>query len=107
VTILSAVTEVCRQRTGAVVPIVIHGYDYAVPDGRGLLGGWGPLPGPWLQPGFTEKQFVELAQNTAMIQNIIDRFNAMLKTVAGQTGYQHVHYIDLRGTLSNSLRGAA
>ena len=50
VTILSAVTEVCRQRTGTVVPIVIHGYDYSVPDGRGVLGGWGPLPGPWLNP---------------------------------------------------------
>ncbi len=76
---------------------------YAVPDGRGFLGGWWILPGPWLQPGFTEKQFSDLAQNANMIQDIIDRFNTMLETLASKSVYSHVHYIDLRGTLSNSL----
>jgi len=101
VTILSAVTEVCRQRTGAVVPIVIHGYDYAVPDGRGVLGGWGPLPGPWLQPGFREKGFDDLATCKDLIETLIDRFNAMLKRVTLVPSLAHVRYLDVRGTLPN------
>jgi hypothetical protein len=101
VTIISAVTEVCRQRTGVAVPIVIHGYDYAVPDGRGVMGGWGPLPGPWLQPGFREKGFEDLATCKDLIETVIDRFNAMLKRVTLVPSLAHVRYLDLRGTLPN------
>jgi hypothetical protein len=36
---------------------VLHGYDYPVPDGRGVLGGGGALPGPWLDPAFRAKGF--------------------------------------------------
>jgi hypothetical protein len=103
--VLDAIAVLSQHYAGNTLPILIHGYDYAVPDGRGLLGGWGPLPGPWLQPGFAEKQFAELSQNTAMVEDIIDRFNAMLQTLTGKPEYQHVRYVDLRGTLSNSLRG--
>ena len=39
------------------MPIVIHGYDYPVPDGRGYLGGFWVLPGPWLSPGFRKKGY--------------------------------------------------
>lgn len=102
-TMLDAIAALSQHYAGAILPILVHGYDYAVPDGRGVLGGWGPLPGPWLQPGFTQKQFADLAQNTAMIQNVIDRFNAMLQALTGGSAYKHVHYIDLRGTLPNSL----
>jgi hypothetical protein len=98
--ILSAVTAICAARTGQSIPIVIHGYDYAVPDGRGLLGGFGPLPGPWLQPGFHDKGFADLAANTAMIRTVMDRFNTMLAAIPSLPGLGHVRYLDLRGTLS-------
>ena len=101
VTILSAVSEVCRQRTGTVVPIVIHGYDHAVPDGRGVLGGWGPLPGPWLQPGLREKGFDDPATCRRWWSELIDRFNAMLRRVTLVPAFAHVRYLDLRGTLPN------
>ncbi len=101
ITILAAVTKLCRDRTGTVVPIVLHGYDHAVPDGRGFAGGWGPLPGPWLEPGFRDKGFPTLAQNTQIVGDLIDRFNAMLDSVAGSAGFAHVHYLDLRRTLPN------
>ncbi len=39
VRILDAVTGVCEGLLGRRVPIVLHGYDYPVPDGRGFLGG--------------------------------------------------------------------
>lgn len=105
VTIIAAVTQLARARTGQTIPILIHGYDHAVPDGRGFLGGWGPLPGPWLEPGFREKGFEELEQTTPMVADLIDRFNGMMKDVAATPGFAHVHYIDLRGTLANTRPG--
>ena len=93
------VNQLCQAAFGAPLPIVVHGYDYPVPDGRGFLGGWGPLPGPWLKPGFDEKLFISLPQNTGMMKTLIDRFNAMLQTVA--KGFSNVNYVDLRGTLTN------
>lgn len=106
-TMLDAITGLSQHYAGKTLPILIHGYDYAVPDGRGFLGGWWILPGPWLQPGFTEKQFADLTQNTRMVQDVIDRFNDMLEALVSESAYSHVHYIDLRQTLSNSLTGNA
>ena len=97
--ILQKITDVCVGKTGAPVPILVHGYDYAVPDGRGFMGGWGPLPGPWLEPGFRSKGYEELRVRVAMMVDVIDQFNAMLKKVAAI--FPHVYHVDLRRTLSN------
>lgn len=70
-----------------------------VPDGRGFLGGWWQLPGPWLKPGFQKKGHDSLATNTMLIGQLIDRFNAMLATVSSIPEFAHVQYLDLRGTL--------
>lgn len=101
VTILSAITAVCQQQIGARVPIIVHGYDYPVPDGRGVLGGWGPLPGPWLQPGLRRKGYVDGAPSQRLCSDLIDRFNAMLGALAGSPPFAHVHHLDLRNTLSH------
>ena len=101
VTILSGVTMVCRQRAGRPIPIIIHGYGHPVPDGRGVLGGWGLLPGPWLQPGFRDKGFSALDACVEMAADLIDRFNVMLRRVAALTEFSHVRYVDVRGLLSN------
>jgi lysophospholipase L1-like esterase len=98
---LRAYTRLCERRTGRPLPILVHGYDYPVPDGRGVAGGWGPLPGPWLRPGFLMKGFEDLAVTTGMVQALIDRFNRMLAGVAAAAEFAHVRYVDLRGTLSN------
>jgi len=98
ITIIQKISDVCAAHAGAPVPILLHGYDYPVPDGRGFLGGWGPLPGPWLEPGFRAKGFDVLGQRIDMMETIIDRFNAMLKKVAAM--FPHAYHIDLRGTLS-------
>jgi hypothetical protein len=101
VTILAGVTTVCRRRTRATIPIVVHGYGYAVPDGRGVLGGWGPLPGPWLQPGFRDKGFSTLSDCAKMAADLIDRFNAMLRRVAALPEFRHVRHVDVRNVLSS------
>lgn len=99
-TILATVTEVCRARLGAKIPILVHGYDYAVPDGRGFWGGWGPLPGPWLEPGF-EMKAVPGFERQSTVNALIDRFNTMLDGVVRTNGLEHVRYVDLRGDLPN------
>lgn len=101
VTVLTSVTMVCRRRTGGTVPILIHGYGHPVPDGRGVLGGWGPLPGPWLQPGFRNKGFSQLDACVEIAADLIDRFNAMLRRVAALPEFSHVRYVDVRDALSN------
>ncbi len=100
VTILQAVTDVCVEKLGNSLPILVHGYDHPVPDGRGFLGGWGPLPGPWLEPSLRRKGFQDPGQRLALIGSLIDRFNDMVADVASLTAFPHVHYLDLRGSLS-------
>lgn len=102
VTVLTSVTTVCRRRIGRPIPIVIHGYGHPVPDGRGVLGGWGPLPGPWLQPGFRSKGFAERDLCVRIAADLVDRFNVMLQRVVTLPEFSHVRYVDVRGVLSNA-----
>jgi lysophospholipase L1-like esterase len=101
-TIISAISAISQQHLGHPLPTLIHGYDFPVPDGRGFFGGFGALPGPWLEPGFREKGFDDLRRNTVIMQTVIDRFNDMLQSVAAV--FAHVHYIDLRRTLVNDAQ---
>jgi lysophospholipase L1-like esterase len=101
VTILVAVTQICEQRLNRRLPILIHGYDYPVPDGRGFLGGWWFLPGPWLEPGFREKGFDKMPERLRIVKQLIDRFNLMLQEISRMSEFTHVSYIDLRDTLSS------
>lgn len=99
VAMVSAVTELCVKTTGHTIPIIVHGYDWPVPDGRGFGDGWPVpgLPGPWLRPGFMRKGFKSQPQNQNTMRVLIDRFNRMVKSVA--SGLAHVRFVDLRGTL--------
>ena len=99
--IISGLTTIAQKYLGRPIPIVTHGYDYALPDGRGFWGGWGPLPGPWLEPGFQRKGHVDFGENSAVVVKLIDRFNAMLKDVSATSGFGHVHYLNLRNTLKH------
>jgi len=99
-TILSAITRLCEQRLGQRIPILVHGYDYSVPDGRGFWGGWGILPGPWLEPGFREKGYDDMKIRIDLTKQMIDRFNKMLQNIVDTTSFSHVKYIDLRNSLS-------
>ena len=95
--IIRTITDLCQKMLKQKVRIILHGYGYPIPTGDGVLGGLGPLPGPWLRPGFIEKGFNDLTQNTAMMRTLMDRFNAMLQGVAND--FAHVRYVNLRGIL--------
>lgn len=102
ISIITAISQTNKAYFGTeTIPILIHGYDYPVPDGRGYLSGWWRLPGPWLEPAFHQKGHWDQAQNTTAMQELIERYNAMLKTIPAINGYEHVRYVDLRGTLRN------
>jgi lysophospholipase L1-like esterase len=100
VTIISAITRICEVRTGRRIPLLVHGYDYPVPDGRGFLGGWSVLPGPWLEPGFRAKGYESLDERKKWARELITHFNRMLEGLAGIPEYSHVRYVKLLGTLS-------
>jgi hypothetical protein len=100
-TILSAISALSESLSGTRIPILLHGYDYAIPDGRGFLGGAWFLPGPWLEPGLRQKGYNDKARCLALVHELIDRFNAMLARIVRQPGFAHVKYLDLRGTLSD------
>ena len=97
VRIISAITTVCRDRFGKAIPVVTHGYDYAVPDGRGVL--W---LGPWLAPGFRAKGYLDMGTRRAIVVELIDRFNVMMGRMGSLPDLSHVHHVDLRGRVPNA-----
>jgi hypothetical protein len=99
--LISGLTEVARRFLDRPIRILLHGYDYAIPDGRGFLGGWAFLPGPWLQPGLRVKGYQDLNANKAILRSLMDSFNDMLKQVSRMAEFGHVKYVDLRNTLSS------
>lgn len=100
ITIIQAITAICLARTKKTIPIIVHGYDYPIPDGRGFLGGFSILPGPWFEPGFRLKGFQSLQERIIQTSALIDVFNNMLMNLSKVPGFEHVRFVDLRGTLS-------
>jgi len=99
-TIIAAITAVCERTLGSRIPILVHGYGYAVADGRGFLGGAWILPGPWLEPGFIQKGYLDMAQRQPLMRDLIDQFNAMLQSITSAPQFSHVRHIDLRADLA-------
>lgn len=90
------------QQMGYMLPILVHGYDYPWPDGRGVT--IFNLVGPWFDETFNKKNYpydddpVKLQTRYDILRAFIDAFNQMLTTL--ETKYAGVvHYVDLRGTL--------
>lgn len=103
VSLIGAVTELSRKYLGTVVPVLTHGYGYAVPDGRGYLGGFWVLPGPWLEPGFRRKGYADMRERVRIVADLIDRFNQLLESLPGSPGLQHVVHVDARPLLSSDI----
>jgi lysophospholipase L1-like esterase len=90
------------------IPIFVHGYDHPVPDGRGYVGGFWFLPGPWLQPSFDIKGYShnsdDVKRATDTMAALIDEYNKVLVSVANDSGLSHVFYIRVVGTLTNDIK---
>ena len=81
------------------VYVLAHGYDYAVPDGRGVSP-YGILNvGPWLTKVMVDtKHIEELSERQLIVNQVIDKLNAMLKGLAEAA--DPFVWIDLRKTLA-------
>ncbi len=99
ITIVGAVTKLAEEQLGTKLPILLHGYDYPVPDGRGYWSGWWLLPGPWLLPGLERKGYRDGEENRQLLQTLIDRMNQMQIQLEAEPGFEHVQHVDLRGVL--------
>lgn len=98
-TLIAAIMEICKGVLGKRIPTLVHGYAYAVPDGRGVWGlGW-LLPGPWLLPSFKAKGYdpdTDRATMQKIVDDPIDRLNTMQMEMVAQRGDNLVRHVDLR-----------
>ena len=71
--------------------LVFQGYDFAIPDGRGICG-----VGPWLKPSFDLRGFPTLENAAAVVKEMLRQFAAMLKSLAT---LPKVTFVNGQGTL--------
>lgn len=98
-TLIESITQLSRRYFDRTIPVLIHGYDFPVTDGRGYLGGWWILPGPWFKPFFERKGYSDLQANTNTVRTLVTRFNSILENIPSTPGYEHVCYVKVVGTL--------
>jgi hypothetical protein len=79
-----------RDQLSPTTQLVFHGYDFAIPDGRGICGF-----GPWLRPTFQLRKFPTRAAMEAVVKAMLQQFAAMLAALASPT----VTFINGQGTL--------
>jgi lysophospholipase L1-like esterase len=88
---------------GRKIPIIIHGYGYPVPDGRGYIA-WGP----WLRPSFDRKSYqhtlADLQAATDAMTKLIKRYNEVLATIPQMPGFEHVRFVNITDLLSHDLK---
>jgi hypothetical protein len=72
--------------------MVMHSYDYAIPDGRGVFGGKG-----WLKPALEAAGVPESLQRDC-VRYLITRFHSMLTSISSGDP-DHLLVVDSRGTL--------
>ena len=84
-------------RAATAVPILVHGYDYPVPDGRDAKI-FGVGPGPWLKPVFDARGLGDLAINREVMRVLIKRLNDMVTRVV--KGFPNVHQVKFTGKLA-------
>ncbi len=91
-------TVLGELRAATNVPILVHGYDHPVPDGRDAKV-FGIGPGPWMKPVFAARGMNKLDLNREVMRLLIERLNTMIVRVV--TGYKNVHHLPFTGTLPN------
>ena len=80
-----------RDKLSPNTHLVLHGYDFAIPDGRGICN-----YGPWLKPTFDLRKFPTIAAGQAVVKIMLQQFEAMLMSLAGS----YVTVIQTQGVLA-------
>ena len=92
-TIVNNLRAVCN-RVKMEVPIVLHGYDHPVADGRFLFG---LSTKAWLKGWLQDTLAYDLLESTAIMKDLIDGLNGMQEQVANTV------HVDLSGTLRETF----
>ncbi|HET9211321.1 MAG TPA: hypothetical protein VFR03_13020 [Thermoanaerobaculia bacterium] len=79
--------------------IYIHGYDWAIPSGKGAVL-WGIHVGPWMKKYMVQKQITDSGDQKAIIHELLKRFNAMLDDIAAQNS--GIARVETLGTLAEN-----
>ena len=58
-----------RDQLSPTTKLILHGYDFAIPDGRGICN-----LGPWLKPTFDLRRFPNQAGGTSVVKAMLERF---------------------------------
>lgn len=72
--------------------LVLHSYDFAIPDGRGVC-----LWGPWLKPSFDLRRFPAMPPAFEVVKAMLVQFSEMLKSLAAK--HDAVTLVNTQGTL--------
>jgi hypothetical protein len=81
-----------RDKLSPNTQLIFHGYDFAIPDGRGIC-----FLGPWLKPAFDMHNFPSRDDGFAVVKLMLAQFAALLKTFAAKP---KVTFISTQGTLA-------
>jgi len=81
------------------IDIIMDGYDYAKPNGKGYTLAGLNLIGPWILPAFGAKSITDRGLQDTIIKRLVDGFNEMLTSMDNE--YPKFHHIDLRGMFPN------
>jgi DNA invertase Pin-like site-specific DNA recombinase len=87
------------------MPILIHGYDYPWPDGRGVIAFLGWRVGPWFDPTFNCKNFpnqnaADMEKRRQIVATFVDALNSMQRALAEEYSGK-VFHVDLTNTLKS------
>lgn len=98
-------------RSVTSIPILIHGYDHPIPDGRPLLDPDGHVfAGPWIQPIFAQRGYdipafptgsADLTRAREVTRSLIDRLNNVIAGFAD--GHRQIYHVNLTGRLAASF----
>lgn len=83
---------VLRDRLSPDTHLVFHGYDFALPDGRGIC-----HHGPWLKPTFDLRGFPAGEARQVVVREMLRRFGVMLQAL---TAHPKVSVVATQGTLA-------
>jgi lysophospholipase L1-like esterase len=99
-TALTAIQSVLAE-AAADIPVLIHGYDYPIPAGQGIL----PLQHEWLHDVFVAAGYAvgrgdpDLSVCAEAMRQLIDKLNVMIAGLPAQ--FPFVKHVELRHTIDS------